>query len=185
MAFGNDPATNSNGLGVGTRDYYRRLGYKLEGPYMIKDLELMEDEDYAEEADEEEVEDFAEFKENVKECNNAPMSPTAALADGVTPADAAENTSDSSQAGPSLETIAAALAAQSSFRSQTRPELRSLGDLPAGEAKVQLCKTDLDASSRNIYCTREGCGSLILAAGVANWVVAEGGVVSSETGGFC
>lgn len=24
--------------GVGTRDYYRRLGYKLEGPYMVKDL---------------------------------------------------------------------------------------------------------------------------------------------------
>jgi elongator complex protein 3 len=22
--------------GVGTRDYYRRLGYELEGPYMIK-----------------------------------------------------------------------------------------------------------------------------------------------------
>ena len=25
--------------GVGTRDYYRRLGYKLDGPYMVKDLE--------------------------------------------------------------------------------------------------------------------------------------------------
>ena len=24
--------------GVGTRDYYRRLGYWLEGPYMVKDL---------------------------------------------------------------------------------------------------------------------------------------------------
>lgn len=24
--------------GVGTRDYYRRFGYRLEGPYMIKDL---------------------------------------------------------------------------------------------------------------------------------------------------
>lgn len=25
--------------GVGTRDYYRRLGYFLDGPYMVKDLE--------------------------------------------------------------------------------------------------------------------------------------------------
>jgi elongator complex protein 3 len=25
-------------LGVGTRDYYRRLGYHLDGPYMVKDL---------------------------------------------------------------------------------------------------------------------------------------------------
>jgi elongator complex protein 3 len=24
--------------GVGTRDYYRRLGYKLDGPYMVKDI---------------------------------------------------------------------------------------------------------------------------------------------------
>jgi elongator complex protein 3 len=24
--------------GVGTRHYYRRLGYRLEGPYMVKDL---------------------------------------------------------------------------------------------------------------------------------------------------
>lgn len=24
--------------GVGTRDYYRRLGYELEGPYMSKSL---------------------------------------------------------------------------------------------------------------------------------------------------
>lgn len=25
--------------GVGTRHYYRKLGYKLEGAYMVKDLE--------------------------------------------------------------------------------------------------------------------------------------------------
>ena len=24
--------------GVGTRDYYRRMGYFLDGPYMVKDL---------------------------------------------------------------------------------------------------------------------------------------------------
>ena len=24
--------------GVGTRHYYRKLGYRLEGPYMVKDL---------------------------------------------------------------------------------------------------------------------------------------------------
>jgi len=24
--------------GVGTRDYYRRLGYRLDGPYMSKEL---------------------------------------------------------------------------------------------------------------------------------------------------
>lgn len=24
--------------GVGTRHYYRKLGYELEGPYMVKDL---------------------------------------------------------------------------------------------------------------------------------------------------
>lgn len=33
---------NSNKLaviaGVGTRHYYRKLGYKLEGPYMVKNL---------------------------------------------------------------------------------------------------------------------------------------------------
>lgn len=29
--------------GVGTRDYYRRLGYFLDGPYMVKDL-LYDDE---------------------------------------------------------------------------------------------------------------------------------------------
>ena len=26
--------------GVGTRHYYRKLGYKLEGPYMVKVLQL-------------------------------------------------------------------------------------------------------------------------------------------------
>ncbi len=30
--------------GVGTRDYYRRLGYELEGPYMVKMLVDEEDE---------------------------------------------------------------------------------------------------------------------------------------------
>jgi hypothetical protein len=25
-------------VGVGTRDYYRKLGYRLEGPYMVKSL---------------------------------------------------------------------------------------------------------------------------------------------------
>lgn len=30
--------TPDPGLGVGTRDYYRRLGYWLDGPYMVKDL---------------------------------------------------------------------------------------------------------------------------------------------------
>lgn len=24
--------------GVGTRDYYRKLGYELDGPYMVKEL---------------------------------------------------------------------------------------------------------------------------------------------------
>lgn len=24
--------------GVGTRNYYRKMGYELEGPYMVKDL---------------------------------------------------------------------------------------------------------------------------------------------------
>jgi elongator complex protein 3 len=33
--------------GVGTRDYYRKLGYELEGPYMTKTLvsEIADDED--------------------------------------------------------------------------------------------------------------------------------------------
>ena len=26
-------------VGVGTRDYYRKMGYKLEGPYMVKILD--------------------------------------------------------------------------------------------------------------------------------------------------
>jgi len=30
--------------GVGTRDYYRRLGYWLDGPYMVKDLLYDDDE---------------------------------------------------------------------------------------------------------------------------------------------
>lgn len=25
-------------LGVGTRNYYRKIGYELEGPYMVKSL---------------------------------------------------------------------------------------------------------------------------------------------------
>ena len=29
--------------GVGTRDYYRKLGYVLEGPYMVKSLLANED----------------------------------------------------------------------------------------------------------------------------------------------
>ena len=28
--------------GVGTRDYYRKLGYKLDGPYMSKSLQIEE-----------------------------------------------------------------------------------------------------------------------------------------------
>mmetsp|Transcript_30062 Transcript_30062/g.78883 ORF Transcript_30062/g.78883 Transcript_30062/m.78883 type:complete len:561 (-) Transcript_30062:147-1829(-) len=31
--------------GVGTRDYYRKLGYELEGPYMVKDIRTVETED--------------------------------------------------------------------------------------------------------------------------------------------
>lgn len=31
--------------GVGTRDYYRRLGYELDGPYMSKSLVGSHDED--------------------------------------------------------------------------------------------------------------------------------------------
>ena len=31
-------------IGVGTRDYYRRLGYWLDGPYMVKDLLYDDDE---------------------------------------------------------------------------------------------------------------------------------------------
>ena len=29
--------------GVGTRDYYRKLGYELEGPYMVKRLDVGEE----------------------------------------------------------------------------------------------------------------------------------------------
>ena len=28
--------------GVGTRDYYRKLGYELEGPYMVKDISYVD-----------------------------------------------------------------------------------------------------------------------------------------------
>lgn len=31
--------------GVGTRDYYRKLGYKLDGPYMVKDLPREEEDE--------------------------------------------------------------------------------------------------------------------------------------------
>jgi elongator complex protein 3 len=32
------PRVTADAEGVGTRDYYRRLGYWLDGPYMVKDL---------------------------------------------------------------------------------------------------------------------------------------------------
>jgi histone acetyltransferase (RNA polymerase elongator complex component) len=38
--FATDPLSNT---GVGTRDYYRKLGYGLEGPYMSKKLVQNED----------------------------------------------------------------------------------------------------------------------------------------------
>lgn len=31
--------------GVGTRDYYRKLGYHLEGPYMVKDIAVADETD--------------------------------------------------------------------------------------------------------------------------------------------
>ena len=31
--------------GVGTRHYYRKMGYELEGPYMVKHLDPAEDDD--------------------------------------------------------------------------------------------------------------------------------------------
>ncbi len=37
LSLTNRPIADS-GSGVGTRDYYRRLGYFLDGPYMVKDL---------------------------------------------------------------------------------------------------------------------------------------------------
>ena len=33
--------------GVGTRHYYRRLGYELEGPYMVKALQPVSQDDWA------------------------------------------------------------------------------------------------------------------------------------------
>lgn len=36
--FAVDVYQADNSIGVGTRDYYRRLGYELDGPYMSKSL---------------------------------------------------------------------------------------------------------------------------------------------------
>lgn len=38
------PSSAADNSGVGTRDYYRRLGYFLDGPYMVKDLLYDDDE---------------------------------------------------------------------------------------------------------------------------------------------
>ena len=34
----NPPTDSLSNTGVGTRDYYRKLGYELDGPYMSKKL---------------------------------------------------------------------------------------------------------------------------------------------------
>ena len=38
LAWFLDANSRRTALGVGTRDYYRRLGYELDGPYMSKSL---------------------------------------------------------------------------------------------------------------------------------------------------
>ncbi len=140
---------------------------------MVKDLEPLEDGEYEEEEEEE-----------GEEVLSAQIPATAGDVVIEMAAEATEDTAQEGQPAPSQELLAAALAAQSSFRSKSRPDLTFFKDLPAGDAKVQLCRKDADGNGRNIYCSRQGCGSLILATGVANWVVAEGGVVSSEMTGI-
>jgi hypothetical protein len=127
---------------------------------MVKDLEEGEEED-----------EEGEFEEH--RVDTAVQGPQADAEMGPTDIPAEPSLQ------PSQEAIAAALANASSFRSKSKPDLSNYSDLRPGEAQLGLCKKDSSASGRAIYCSREGCGSLILAAGVAKWVVAEGDVVSA------
>lgn len=43
LSASNHPVYSSLRSGVGTRDYYRKLGYTLDGPYMSKILELSDE----------------------------------------------------------------------------------------------------------------------------------------------
>ncbi len=151
--------------GVGTRDYYRKLGYKLDGPYMVKDLEELKDEDELEEEDEHESETHHPEMNVVESAESSPQD-----------APAADQGNQQGDAGPSQAAIAQALK-QSSFRNKPRPALASYGELVGDDPKVKLCKVKTSESGRALYCTREGCGSIILSAGAALWTVAEGGFV--------
>lgn len=84
---------------------------------------------------------------------------------------------------PSQEALLAALAAQSS---RAPPPTKSFAELAAPADLTNGVATDSGAdalvNSRKIYCTRQGCGAVILQPGVGEWVEAEPGIVSSVVG---
>lgn len=105
--------------------------------------------------------------------------------------EAASNQSSISQAD-----IAKALAASSSHGAKARQDLIAYYDLPIDksdktsdrgameDARADLVAAPINPSStmkynkHKMYCPRQGCGSLILSKGSANWEVRQGGMVS-------
>lgn len=112
--------------------------------------------------------------------------------------EAASNQSSISQAD-----IAKALAASSSHGAKARQDLIAYYDLPIDksdktsdrgameDARADLVAAPINPSStmkynkHKMYCPRQGCGSLILSKGSANWEVRQGGMVSIIFFPFC
>jgi len=77
-------------------------------------------------------------------------------------------------AQPSQAEIFAALQAQGS--SSSRPKAASTAYAEIQDPYADLTKDGISAS--RMYCPREGCGSLILLEGTAEWLLAESNLVS-------
>ena len=86
------------------------------------------------------------------------------------------------EAGISQADIARALHAQSMIGNRPPTKLIKYSDLPQETAENALCAPVAVASTKKynrqkMYCPRDGCNSLILSSGTADWVVAESGMV--------
>ncbi|KAG7553572.1 hypothetical protein FFLO_03004 [Filobasidium floriforme] len=86
------------------------------------------------------------------------------------------------EAGISQADIARALHAQSMIGNRAPTHLIKYYDLPEETAENALCAPVAAASTKKynrhkMYCPRDGCNSLILSTGTADWVVRESGMV--------
>ncbi|ORX35084.1 Mss4-like protein [Kockovaella imperatae] len=82
---------------------------------------------------------------------------------------------------PSQADIFAALQAQSSS-SRKRPPTQLISDLPEGEDAKASLTNGQGTNVTKIHCFRQGCGCVILAPGVGQWISADSNLIPSEDG---